>query len=48
MSVKEARAILGDLIINLTDNEVIELIRSVGLVCDEIITIYLNDTSKSK
>jgi hypothetical protein len=45
MSVKEAREILGDTIKNLSDDQVIDLIRSVSIVCDEIINIYLKDNN---
>lgn len=43
MTVKEARELLGDSIKNLSDDQVIDLIRSVSSVCDEIINIYLKD-----
>lgn len=49
MSVKEAREILGDVIINLSDEEVNDLIKSVSSVCEEIINLYLlNKKNKLK
>jgi hypothetical protein len=43
MTVKEAREILQEEISDLTDNQVIDLIRQVGGICDGILDIFIVD-----
>ncbi len=45
MTVKEAREILQEESLGLTDDQIIELIRQVGAICDGILDLWV-DTQK--
>lgn len=45
MTVEKARHILGEEIVDLTDNQVVTLIQQVGGLCDGILDMFVMDKS---